>query len=310
MYARYVYALALIFLLLASVPALSVSQGTSSLDISIPPSFPLSATTAQDVNASTFDVKGNITLANYGGAVFVGIPTNAPEGSSLSYFLDAGTWTLFRNNTLVLPVRSGDSQLANLVLATDGLSCNHGQFYGQVTGIELDTATINDGNAAVSMVMYLSSLPQRASYRISITDDSRIKQAIMGEAAANGTPGAIGDPMIEVGGISSGSQGSIGYIIARIKAGDEALHGNVTAYRYNDGTASRLPCQTMISEGDTIYEAISPGPGTFAFVGNFTGVQPARVSLGSVLILSGSLALLLFALEAAIIAAIKMASKS
>ncbi len=310
MNARYTLVLVIIAVWLALAPSVACAQSANSLGISIPSSFPLNDTKAYDSNYTTVDVRGNIDFTRDSGMVYVSIPTNGPDGNTLSFFQDTNTWTLFRNNTLVLPVKNGDSQVADLVLATGDLTCANGRYYGQVTGMELDTAALNIENASTGAVIYLNELPERASYSISAVDDDNIKKVIMGEASKNDASGNIIKQMVEITGVTADSKNSIGYIIVKMDAGDLEINGNVTAYRYDDGAVSRLPCKTLDSENGTIYEAISPGPGTFAFVGSYQTPPPIRAGMNSMLIFSGALVVLLLGFVAITIRLIKRSARN
>lgn len=292
-----------LFLMLAS----AIAHGQSSLDISIPASFSLAPTKAYDSNYSTVDVWGNIDLSGYGSAVYVSIPTNAPGGSTLAFFQDANaTWTLFRNNTLALPIQNG--QAANFVLATGDLVSSGGRFYGQVTGMELDTRALSRGDASAVAVLYLDKLPDRALYNVSLTEDEGIKKAVMSEASKNGQPGTV-KLMLEVSGTTPEAQSSIGYAIVRMKVDGPEPDGNVTAYRYFNGAVSRLPCKAIASAEGTVYETIYAGPGTFALVGPFQEPPPIRASLRSVLAFSGIIAGLMLLLVTLTIVIIKRSGK-
>jgi hypothetical protein len=270
----------LVFFTLA--PCIAYSQG--SLDISLPSSFPLARTQAYDSSYNFIDVWGPIDVFTYGGGFYVAIPTSAPEGSKLTFFQDSNaSWILFRNNTLALPI---DGQAANFLLATGDLVSDGGRFYGQVTGMELDTRALSIEDASAVAMLYLDELPNRASYRVSLTEDDDVKEAVMGEASKGGQEGTV-KLMLDVGGTTQAAQSSIGYAIIRMKADGPEPDGNVTAYRYFNGAVTRLPCKAISSAEGTIYETIYAGPGTFAFVGPFTESPPDRAGLRSVLVFSG-----------------------
>ncbi len=307
---RYTLVLVAIIVLLSIASATAYAQSANSLDISIPSSFPLTAAKAYDSNYTTVDVWGNIDLIADNGLMYVSIPTNGPEGNALSFFQDTDTWALFRNNTLVLPVKSGDRQVANLVLATGDLTCANGRYYGPVTGTELDTTALNSENASLGAIIYLNALPERASYRMSLVEDDTIKNAILNVASKNDASGNIIKQMVEITGVTADSKSSIGYIIVKMNAGDLELNGNATAYRYYDGAVSRLPCKTIESDNGTVYEAISTGPGTFAFVGSYQAPPPIQAGLNRVLIFSGGLGVLLFGIVIITIRLIKRSSKN
>jgi hypothetical protein len=295
-YARYAYALASLILFLALASAIACGQTANSLSIPIPSSYPLSATKGYDSNSTMVDLWGSIEISHYGNGIFISIPTNAAEGDILSFFQDTGTWALFRNDTLVLPIHSNNIQSANLVLITGDLACTGGHYYGQVTGMELDTNTLGDGNASMGTVIYLNTLPERASYSMAVVEDAGVKNAIMEVASTNGANGIVGDLLVELTGDSPDSRNSIGNTIIRLKADDAGLNGNVTAYRYNDGSVSRLPCQAISNANGTIYEAISPGPGIFAFAGPYKELPPIRASVKGLLTFTGVLAAILLLL--------------
>ena len=310
MHALSLSALLSVFILIAISSAVAQCQGANSLDIPVPSAFTISNTTAFGDNSTTFGIQGGINLTNYGGSLYVAIPTNAPDGVTLMYFQDNSTRILFRNNTLALPIGADNVQPASLVLATGDVVSSGGQFYGQVDGIELDTVALSYGNVSDDAVIYLNSLPQGASYRISLSDDQHAKDAIMSEALQDGESGTIEYPMIEIAGTTNDSQNSIGYVILRTNSGSRPVSGNVTAYRYYDGGPLMLPCKTINSVDGTYYEAISPGPGVFAFVGNFPESPMAAPGINSILTFSGAIAAILLTLVTVTLAAFKKMGKN
>jgi hypothetical protein len=295
---------AILFILASTAHA----QSSGSLDITIPTTYPIATTTAYNSSYNTVDVHGGIGILQSGGGIYVSIPTNASDGDKLAFFQDTTTWALFRNNTLVLPVHNGQDNVANLVLATGDLVSSNGRFYGQVTGMELDTKALSDGDSSANIVLYLDKLPDKAAYRLAVSGDDSIKKAILGEASRNGTPGSV-KLMVEVSGVSQDAQDSIGYTILRMMSGDTALSGNVSAYRYYNGVVSRLPCKTIESANSTFYETISSGPGTFAFVGPYQEPPPVRAGTQSILMFAGTLALSLALLVAFIIKSLRWSTK-
>jgi len=301
--ARYLYILVSMVLLMIA-PGLAHAQG--SLDISLPASFPMGPTKAYDSSYNTVDVWGPIDVFMYGGAVYLAIPSNAPEGARLAFFQDANaSWTLFRNNTLALPVQS---QAASFLLATGDLMSDGGRFYGQVTGMELDTRALSGDGASAVAVLYLDELPGRASYRVSLGENEEVKKAVMDEASKSGQPGTV-KLMLEVSGTTPEAQGSIGYTVIRMKADGPEPDGNVTAYRYFNGAVSTLPCKTITSSEGPVYETICAGPGTFAFVGPFREPPPERAGMRSILAFSGIVAGLMLLLVTLTIVIIKRSGK-
>jgi hypothetical protein len=299
------YALASVVILLAIGPSFALCQSTNAIDIPVPSSFAIHNITAIGNGSTTVGIWSDINVTSYGGSVYVTIPTNASDGVTLLYFQDTGSRVLFQNDTMTLPIRSASVQSASLVLATSDLASSGGLFYGQVAGIELDTAALSYGNVSDDAVIYLNSLPAGASYRLSVSDDKQVKDAIMAEASQDGASGTIGYPMIGIAGTSNGSQDSIGYVILRMKEGSQPVSGNVTAYRYNDGATSILPCTVITSVDGTFYEAISPGPGVFAFIGDFPGSPLAGPGLDSILEFSGLLTAILLTLVSITLLAFK-----
>ena len=303
--ARYIYALVSVVILLAIGPSFACCQSTNTLDIPIPSAFAIPNITAIGNSSTTFGIWGDVNVTSYGGSVYVTIPTNASDGVTLQYFQDTGSRILFQNNTLSLPIRSASGQSASLVLATSDLASSGGLFYGQVAGIELDTAALSYSNVSDDAVIYLNSLPAGESYRMSISDDQQVKDAIIAEASQDGTSGTIGFPMIGIVGTSNGSQDSIGYVILRMKEGSQPVNGNVTAYRYNDGATSMLPCTVITSVDGTFYEAISPGPGIIAFVGDFPGTPRLGPGMDSIVEFSALLTAILLTLVSITLLAFK-----
>jgi hypothetical protein len=248
------------------------------------------------------DVWGPIDVFAYGNGAYVAIPTSAPAGEKLAYFQDtSASWILFRNNTLALPV---NGQAANFVLATGDLLSDGARFYGQVTGMEVDTKALDGDGASAIAVLYLNELPGRASYSVSLTEDANIKKAVMGQASIDGQPGDV-KLMLDVSGQGQGARSSISYTVVRMKADGPEPDGNVTAYRYFNGAVSRLPCRAIRSANDTVYETICAGQGTFAFVGPFPEQPPGRASLKGVLVFSGAVGVMMLALVAITVIAFK-----
>jgi hypothetical protein len=297
---RLVIPLLLALFLLAS----GIAGAQSDLDFSLPSSFSIAATKAYDTSYNTPEVSGNIDVFNYGEGVYVTIPTNSTDGAKLMFFQDTSTWAIFRNNTLVLPIKNVRGQSANFVLATGDLNSSGGKFYGRVTGIELDSSAVNSGDASVVAALYLNDLPDGASYRLRPSAGDEVKKALLGQASKDGQQGDI-KFILEVSGTSPGSQGSIAYAIVRMKPGG-MIDGNVTAYRYYGGTVSQLPCKAIRSENGMIYETLSPGPGTFAFIGPAVEVPPMLASLNSTMIFAGVLFAVLIAL---VIGAVRILKK-
>lgn len=249
------------------LPAIALAQ--SSLDFSLPASSTINTTTAYTTNNLTVNVNGNIRLINYDTGTYVAIPTDAPEGTTLAFFQDTSTLTLFQNNALLLPISDGRDRVASLVLTTGDLKCNSGMFLGKVTGLEVDTEALDDGDATADAILYLSQWPDSTEYKFSLSEDANIKKAIQ-EMADNG--GGTGNVklMLNIGG------DSIGYVIVRMKAPEAA--GNVTAYRYYGGSVVELTGRKIPANDSIVYETIYSGPGTFAFVGPFT--EPAHSLAG------------------------------
>lgn len=284
--------------LLLSATAISCAQ--SSLDISLPSSYHINTTRAYDSSNNAVSIWGSIDFVNYANGIYAAIPTDAPEGDKLAFFQDTGSWALFRNNTLFLPVDDAGGRVASLVFSTDNMVCDNGAFYGPVTGIELDTKALGDGDAMAGAVIYLGKWPDRPLYHISINGDGQVKQAVMAGAAKDGQAGSV-KLMLDVSG------DSVGYVIVHMKAPEAA--GNVSAYRYRDGNVTRLSCMKIQSNDSVVYETISSGGGTFAFVGDFPEPAPVRAGLRDVLSFSGVLGVALLLLVGSVVIAFKKLSK-
>ncbi len=291
MHRRYLFVL-VSFAFLALAPVFTYAQ--DSLDLSMPSSFPMANVQAYNSSYGTINVWGPIDILNYYIGTYVAIPTSAPAGDKLAYFQDENaTGILFRNNTLMLPE---DNHTANFLLATGDLVSDGTRFYGQVTGLELDTQALDGDGASAVAILYLNELPNRASYGISLTDDEAVKKAVMDEVSKAGQPGSI-KLMLGVFGKNQEAQSSIGYTIIRMKADGPGPDGNVTAYRYYNGAVTMLPCRTITTAEGPVYETMYAGAGTFAFIGPFS---PPRGSytLMDVLIFSVIIAALLIVLAA------------
>jgi len=250
------------------------------------------------------DVWGPVDLFKYGTGVYVVIPTNAPAGDKLAFFQDTNlSWSLFRNNTLALPVQGQ----ANLLLATGDLVSDGTRFYGQVTGLELNTRALSAEGASAVAMLYLDELPGRPSYRVSLTGDEEVKKSVMGEASKAGQQGTV-KLILEVAGTNAEAQGSIGYTIIHMKADDEP-EGDVTAYRYFNGAVSTLTCRAITTAEGPVYETICAGPGTFAFVGPFPEPPPASPDIAGILLFAGAIAALQLVIVWGIIKILKNATR-
>jgi len=306
--AQCVIAPAAFIVLLLIGPAFAFCQSVGPLGITVPSAFAVSDTQAICNGSTTYDIWDAINLTAFGGSLYVTVPTDAPDGTALTYFQDTGTGAMFRNDTALLPIRSGNSSVASLVLATGGMVSSGGRFYGQVAGIELDTADLRSGNITYDAVIYLNSLPSGAAYILSLSDDSQAGQAISG-AALRGASGNIISPMISLDGTSNDSQGSIEFIILRMESASRPADGNVSAYRYADGVPSKLPCEAIASADGTYYEAMAPGPGIFAFAGDFPASPAGGPGVTGVLEFSGALAAVLLGLVGATLIVFKKISR-
>jgi hypothetical protein len=296
---KYPCIIALIILFLAG------GQAQESLEVYLPSSFPLNATVAYCTN-DTGEVRGPISVFNYNGEAYMSIPTGVSEGERLSFFQDGGTGALFRNNTLVLPIMDKGERVANLVLATEGLISINGAFSGRVTGIELDTRALSDGDATASATLYLKKWPDKGLYMITISIDDKAREAVMARASEGGLPGTV-RLMLGIREASADSQGSIGYVIVHMKA--EECDGNVSAYLYHNGTASRLSCSEIRSGDAVVYETISPGCGIFAFVGPFKEALPPTPGIASIALFVVSVLALQLALAGILIKTIRKLDK-
>lgn len=288
--------LALILLLLAV--AVAYGQSASSTDILLPSSFHIAqdSTRAYDANGNSINVGGSIDLVRSGGAVYMSIPASAPAGAVLSLLQDTSTGALFRNNTMVLPVNTRDRQTAYLILAMDSVSSDGGRLNGRVTGLMLNTPAITSGNDSASFIVYLKGLPDNAGYSISMANDHTIEQAIIWDASKN-DPGDSLRLMASVSGMTKDAQSSIGYVVVKMKPYGQEPYGNVSVYRYDKGAAAKLPCNVVrTADGATVYEAISPGSGTFALIGAFSQVSNEKTSPVDMFIVGGILAALIIAL--------------
>ncbi len=296
---RHLYAIALIFLLLAG------GQAHVGIEVLLPSQFPLNATVAYCMNG-TGEVRGPISISSYNGEAYMSIPTGASDGERLSFFQDGGTGPLFRNNTLVLPIISKGERVANLVLATDGLVSAGGAFSGRITGIELDTRALVEGDVAASATIYLKRWPDSGLYRISVSDDEKAREAVMAMASEGGQPYAA-MLMLDISGATADSRDSIGYVAVHMKAAD--CDGNVSAYLYKEEVASRLPCNSIRAGDTAIHETISPGSGIFAFVGPFDEAISATRGIDDTSLFVVAMLALQLALAEAIIIAIRKLDK-
>jgi len=159
---------------------------------------------------------------------------------------------------------------------------------------------VADGDAVAGAVLYLDEWPGEPSYRVSISINDTVKRAVADQAARSGEAGSV-RLMLDVEG------DSISYAIVRMKAPEAS--GNVSAYRYSDGTVTRLACKAIRSNESVVYETISGGGGTFAFVGPFLETPPARAEIGDVLLFAGALGAVLLLLVGSVVTAFRKLSK-
>ncbi|WP_128859912.1 hypothetical protein [Methanocella paludicola] len=280
--------------------AIAPALGQSLLDMTLPSSFIINGTKARDSANNVVDIWGPVEIFKVGNNAYVSVPTNSPAGARLAFFQDTSTGALFRNNTLMLAINGTSGPAASMALMTGDLTSDGTRFYGQVTDVELDTVALADGDAAAGAVLYLNVWPDRPTYHISISNNGTIKKAVSDEATKSGQTGKV-KLMLDVNGES------ISYIIVRMKApyaGD-----NVSAYRYGDGGVTRLACKAIRSNESVIYETISSGDGTFAFVGPFQEAPAPGPGTTDVLIFMGAVAALQLGLVRAAIAVIRKTSQ-
>lgn len=285
--ARPANTLASVFIVFLLAQAIACAQSQNSLDITLPSSYIVNATKAYDSVNNNVEIWGPIEIFKSSGSLYVSVPTNAPAGSKLALFKDTGTGALFRNNTLVLPIAGSQGPVANLALMTGDMASDGNRFYGQVTDIELDTMALRTGDSAIGAGLYLNEWPDRPDYRVSLSNNDTVKKAILDEAAKTGQMGTS-KLLLDVAGTTPAS---VRYVIVRMKVDGMGSDGNVSAYRYLDGIVSRLTCKEIRSDDSVIYETISAGGGTFAFVGPFPEPPPVRAGIRNILMFAGALAL-------------------
>lgn len=297
---RPAYVIVSVLAIFTLASATSFAQGQSSLDITLPSSYIINGTKAYDPANNAVDIWGPIEIFKSGSSAYVSMLTNAPAGSRLAFFQDASTGALFRNNTLMLAISGPSGPAASMALMTGDMTSDGTRFYGQVTDVELDTVAMGYGDVLAATVIYLSEWPDRPYYRVSISNNETVKKAIANEASKGGQAGNV-KLMLDVTG------DSISYVIVHMKA-PEAI-GNVSAYRYSDGAVSHLTCKAIRSNDSVIYETISPGGGTFAFVGAFPGTTVAGADMRDVLMFSGALGAVLLLFVGSVVTAFRKLSK-
>jgi hypothetical protein len=237
-------------------------------------------------------VSGSVTIVHSGGNTYLSVPTTAADNTSLSYLNDPANGILYRNHTMYLPIRYGGEWAANLVAATDNLTCSDGKFVGLVTGLELDTADVSSGdrsNASAAATIFLNSLPEAATYHVAVIKNDTISRATAG--SQNQEIGL----MVEVTGFRPGDKSSIGNTIIRMKV--DGTDPNVAIYRYING-AERLDTHTAKNDSGYITaEAISSGPAVYVLAGQgFKSPYPPGPGILDILIF----AVILIALAAAL----------
>ncbi len=275
-------------------------MGQSSLDMTLPSSYVINGTKAYDPSSNVVDIWGPIEMIKVSSSAYVSVPTSAPAKSKLTFFQDTNTGALFRNNTLMLTINGTSGPAASLALMTGDMTSDGTRFYGQVTDVELDTVPLANGDALAGAVLYLNEWPDRPSYHVSISNNGTVKKAVADEAAKSGQAGNV-KLMLDVTG------DSISYVIVHMKAPEAS--GNVSAYRYSDGTVTRLACKVIRSNESVVYETIFNGGGTFAFVGPFLETPPARGKIGDVLIFTGALGAVLLLIVGSVVTAFRKLSK-
>jgi hypothetical protein len=256
--------IAVIATLLALFISMGAAQGASSIDIGVPTSFSLS-TQAQaiDNGSNAVGVSGSVTIVHSGGNTYLSVPTAAADNTSMAYLDDPTNGILYRNHTMYLPIRYGGEWAANLVVATDNMTCSDGKFVGLVTGLELDTANVSPGdrsNASAAATIFLNSLSEAATYHIAIVNNDTVSRAV----AAAGAQGQDIGLMVEVTGFRPGDKSSIGNTIIRMKI--DGSDPNVVIYRFVSG-AEKLDTHTAKNDSSVTAEAMASGPAVYVLAG-------------------------------------------
>lgn len=250
-----------IIILLCVLAALQVFENSSaygagygSLDIAIPSSYPVMADTVKafDMDMRPVEaVNGNIEVIRYGSnKIYLCLPARAGNNTVLSSFYDTSSGALFRNNTMIIPVRGPSGQLTSmLIMATEDMVSQGGTFYSRVTGIELDTPVLNGTyggrNVSVNAIIYLKGIPDNTIYHMSIVEDNNIKKAV--SAAARDSNMSIGDIglMVNVSSTSMEGMGSISYIVLNMEVDSLWVkrygERNLSAYRYSGDNITMIP---------------------------------------------------------------------
>lgn len=295
----YIAAIVTVMTLLMATP---VAHGTTAIDIGVPSSFPLSIqASATDENGTAIGVSGNVDIVRSGGNIYLSVPTKAAEGANLSILDDPESSISYRNHTMYLPIRYGGQWAANLVAATDNMTCRDGRFYGQVTGLELDTAEVstNGGSNFSAMAsIFLNGLPEAATYRIALLVNDTIAKAVK----AAGGEGEVF--IVEVTGYRPGDRSTIGNTILRMRV--DSTDTNLAVYRYVVG-AEKIDSHIVDQNGAMTVETIHEGPGIYALAGPGL-IRPPETGPGfaDILIIVAALIILLAALAYMVMRILKL----
>ncbi|MCD1294859.1 hypothetical protein CUJ83_07590 [Methanocella sp. CWC-04] len=288
-----------------------------SCDIVIPSSFPVtkSSTTAYDSDMRAVDINdGNIQIQKqYNGAIYVAIPS-ATSGAALMSFYDQASGIFFRNNTMIIPLKSDNGEhVANLIMATEDLTNKGYGYYGRVTGIELDTKekAIEYGgdNFSAWSALYLNCLPETVNFKVGYFNENKIMDAFhSGGKLSNVTDIEL---MVDISYSPAKDAYPISYALVSIKT-DYSPDDNFSVYRYKEGNVIQLSSGKFINDtgGMIIYQAMSNEPGTIVLAGKKStkedGMSDTGANIADVLIF-GTIISILIAFLALILK--KMANK-
>lgn len=227
--------------------------------ITIPASMPVSAasSTAYDNHSKKVDMPdGELKLIRVSdGRGFLHIPTR-PSATSLGVLYDSSNGLVFRNDTLVAPVRDDTgTQVARLVVTTDDMEPSTDGYYGRITGIELDIAPVSISrerlNISVAPILYLSSLPVNGTFFVTSKGQVDIPQGFRGYRYYR----------FDVNG-----SGKMGYMILQV-----AVAGNLSPdeqdkvgiYRLDNGSMRRISREPYVDNGTLYMDAVATGYGSF-----------------------------------------------
>ena len=268
-------AVAWIVILVFSAGYAHAEQPADKFVVTIPQEFQLSGS-AQPVSTggNNAALTGSVEIIHTGLSSYLFIPApDVVNGARLTAIQDSETGIVFRNNTMGLPVYGSQGRAAGLVLATADMMADRGGYLGRITGARLeipggDVAT-ERGNFSAGVTVFLEDLPEGISYMTSLAEGSEFEDAIDFSLAPSGLSTLDVPLAIEADGADLKSRSAIEFMIVSLSSDqgwvERHQSRNITIYEVANDTAVPLSGRMLDSgSGRVVYQAVVPGPGTFA----------------------------------------------